>query len=335
MQDAFHISVLFEETLAGLDVRPNGFYVDGTLGAGGHAAGILHASSPHGRLLGLDRDPSAIEISKHRLTPFGDRATLVCGSFADLQDIVRSLDFGPGGSSGVDGVVLDLGVSSMQLDRAQRGFSFQQEGPLDMRFDPSALRTAADLVNELPESELADVIYNNGEEPAARAIARAIVAARPLYTTVELAEIVSSAVDAQRRASRRRVGRHRARNFRARQHPATRTFQAIRIAVNDELQTLEQGLEAATLALKPGGRLAVITFHSLEDRIVKRFFRRESRDCICPPEAAVCTCGHRATIKRITGKPIRPTAAEIENNRRSRSAKLRIAEKRETVSRPA
>jgi 16S rRNA (cytosine1402-N4)-methyltransferase len=279
--------------------------------------------------LGLDRDPSAIEISKRNLASFGDRATCVCGSFADLEDIVRRLGFSADGSSGVDGVLLDLGVSSMQLDRADRGFSFQQEGPLDMRFDPSVPRTAADLVNELPESELADLIYNNGEEPAARAIARAIVAARPLYTTVELAEIISSVVGVQRqrRGRRRRAPRH--------QHPATRTFQAIRIAVNDELRTLERGLEAATLVLKPGGRLAVITFHSLEDRIVKRFLRQESRDCICPPEAVVCTCGHRATIRRITGKPIRPTAAEIENNRRSRSAKLRIAERRDRVSRPA
>jgi 16S rRNA (cytosine1402-N4)-methyltransferase len=349
MQGAFHLSVLLEETLAGLNVRPNGFYVDGTLGAGGHAAGILNSSAPHGRLLGLDRDPSAIEISKRRLAPFGDRATCICGSFADLLDILRDLGFVPEGASraarGVDGVVLDLGVSSMQLDRADRGFSFQQEGPLDMRFGPGAYRTAADLVNELSESELADLIYTYGEEPAARAIARAIVAARPLYTTVELAEIVSSAVDARHhRARHRHAPSHTRRGQRRgtrRQHPATRTFQAIRIAVNDELETLERGLEAATLALKPGGRLAVITFHSLEDRIVKRFMRRESRDCICPPEAAVCTCGHQAALVRITSKPVRPTADEIENNRRSRSAKLRvaerlrIAERRDTASRPA
>jgi 16S rRNA (cytosine1402-N4)-methyltransferase len=310
VQSAFHIPVLYQETLAGLNVQANGFYIDGTVGAGGHAAGILRSSAPHGRLLGLDRDPGAIEISKRRLSSFQDRVTLVCANFADLQETVQTLGFGL-----ADGVMLDLGVSSMQLDRPDRGFSFQQEGPLDMRFDPYASRTAADIVNELPEQELADVIYRNGEEPAARAIARAIVAARPLHTTVQLAEVVSSAVGAPR--ARRRS--------RARRHPATRTFQAIRIAVNDELAALERGLEAAVLALKPGGRLAIITFHSLEDRIVKRFLIQASQDCICPPELVHCTCGHRATVERISKKPVRPAASEIERNHRSRSAKLRIA----------
>jgi 16S rRNA (cytosine1402-N4)-methyltransferase len=312
MLDALHIPVLLEETLSGLNVRPNGSYIDGTVGTGGHAAGILCASAPHGRLLGVDRDPSAIEISQKRLASFRDRVTLVQGSFADLQAIVHSLNFGL-----VEGIVLDLGVSSMQLDRPDRGFSFQHKGPLDMRFDPNATRTAADIVNELPEDELADVIYCNGEEPSARTIARAIVAARPLRTTIQLAEVVSSAL-------RARTG-GRKRSHRTSIHPATRTFQAIRITVNDELAALEQGLGAAVLALKQGGRLAVITFHSLEDRIVKRFLIRESRDCICPPEAVVCTCGHQATVERVTKKPIRPTASEIERNRRSRSAKLRIA----------
>jgi 16S rRNA (cytosine1402-N4)-methyltransferase len=321
LQGAFHIPVLFKEALAGLDVRSNGSYIDGTVGAGGHAAGILSASAPYGRLLGLDRDPSAIEVSRQRLAPFEDRVTLACASFANLDEMVHALGFGS-----ADGVLLDLGVSSMQLDQPDRGFSFQQEGPLDMRFDPNAPQTAADLVNELSERELADVIYTNGEEPAARAIARAIVAARPLRTTVQLAEVVASAVD---RASVRRRG-HGARSYRARHrravhHPATRTFQALRIAVNDELVNLERGLGASVAVLKPGGRLAVITFHSLEDRIVKRFLTRESQDCICPPEAAVCTCGHRATVERLSRKPVRPTAAEIRENPRSRSAKLRIA----------
>jgi len=315
-QGAFHIPVLFKETLAGLNVRPNGSYIDGTVGAGGHAAGILSASAPYGRLVGLDRDPSAIEVSRQRLAPFEGRVTLACGNFANLQEVVRALAFGL-----ADGVLLDLGVSSMQLDHPDRGFSFQQEGPLDMRFDPNASQTAADLVNELSERELADLIYNNGEEPAARAIARAIVAARPLRTTVQLAEVVASAVDS---ASARRRG-HRARHRRAVHHPATQTFQALRIAVNDELVNLERGLEASVSVLKPGGRLAVITFHSLEDRIVKRFLTRESQDCICPPEAAVCTCGHRATVERLSRKPVRPTATEIRENPRSRSAKLRIA----------
>ena len=313
MQEAFHIPVLYQETLAGLKIRANGFYIDCTVGAGGHAAGILRANAPDGRLLGLDCDPSAIEVCRKRLAPFGERVTLVHANFADLQKEVEALGWGL-----ADGVVLDLGVSSMQLDQPQRGFSFQQQGPLDMRFDPRTRRTAASLVNELSEQELAEVIYRNGEEPAARAIARAIVAARPLRTTVELAEVISSAVGVSR-ARRQSHARRPAR------HPATRTFQALRIAVNDELGALERGLEAAVLALKPGGRLAVITFHSLEDRIVKRFLIEASRDCICPPEMAHCTCGHRATIERVSKKPIRPTAAEIERNHRSRSSKLRIA----------
>jgi 16S rRNA (cytosine1402-N4)-methyltransferase len=320
MWDALHIPVLFKETLAGLDVQPNGDHIDGTVGAGGHASGILRMSAPRGRLLGVDRDPSAIEVSRRRLASFGDRVTLVQGNFADLQIIVERLGFGL-----VDGVVLDLGVSSMQLDLANRGFSFQEEGPLDMRFDPSASRSAAEIVNELPEDELADVIYWNGEEPAARAIARAIVAARPLSTTVQLAEVISSAVNSW-------TGRRARRRHRSGRHPATRTFQAIRIAVNDELAALERGLEAAVSVLKPGGRLAVITFHSLEDRIVKRFMVRESRDCICPPQMMVCTCGHRATLERVSRKPVRPSVSEIEKNRRSRSAKLRIAARRQDAA---
>jgi 16S rRNA (cytosine1402-N4)-methyltransferase len=308
VDEAFHMPVLYQETLAGLNVQANGFYIDGTVGAGGHAAGILRASAPQGRLLGLDRDPSAIEISKQALAPFEGRVILMRASFADLCETVQALGLGL-----ADGVVLDLGVSSMQLDRPERGFSFQHPGPLDMRFDPRAARTAADIVNGLSEPELADVIYHNGEEPAARAIARAIVAARPLQTTVQLAEVVAAAVGASRARRRTRL------------HPATLTFQAIRIAVNDELSVLEQGLEAAVLSLKPGGRLAVVTFHSLEDRIVKQFLAQASRDCICPPERVVCTCGHRATLERVSKKPIRPAAAEIENNPRSRSAKLRVA----------
>jgi 16S rRNA (cytosine1402-N4)-methyltransferase len=315
MSNPLHTPVLLQETLTGLNVQPCGSYIDGTVGAGGHATGILNKSAPCGRLLGLDRDPSAIDICRERLTHFGDRVTLIQASFADLQAIVRRLNLHP-----VDGIVLDLGVSSMQLDRPDRGFSFQHKGPLDMRFDPHASRTAADIVNHLSEGELADLIYWNGEEPAARAIARAIVAARPLETTVQLAEVVLSALGSR---SRRGSGRRQ----RAARHPATKTFQAIRIAVNDELVALERGLEAAVSALAPGGRLATITFHSLEDRIVKQFMARESRDCICPPEAAVCTCGHQAAVERISKKPIRPAAAEIERNRRSRSAKLRIAAK--------
>jgi 16S rRNA (cytosine1402-N4)-methyltransferase len=314
MTPTIHVPVLYEEALAGLNIVPNGSYVDGTVGAGGHAAGILQASAPHGRLLGLDRDPRALEISRQNLAAFGDRVTLIHSSFAKLKETVRTQGFGP-----VDGVLLDLGVSSMQLSDPDRGFSFQQEGPLDMRFDPDSKRTAADVVNTLSERNLADLIYRYGEEPAARSISRAIVAARPLHTTAQLAQVVLQGV--------RKRGRHAP----GRRHPATRTFQAIRIAVNNELEILERGLEASLAVLKPGGRLAVIAFHSLEDRIVKRFFAHEARDCVCPPEAAICTCGHQASIARETRKPVRPSVNEIAANPRSRSAKLRIVTKLRTV----
>ncbi len=312
-----HVPVLYKEALIGLNVMPNGYYIDGTVGAGGHAAGILDASAPDGCLLGLDLDPTALEISRQRLAPFENRVTLVHGSFANLKEVVDAHGFNQ-----ADGVLLDLGVSSMQLADPERGFSFQREGPLDMRFDPGALRTAADLVNALRERDLADLIYRYGEEPAARAIARAIVAARPLRTTTQLAEVISRTV---RRSGHRTFG---GRSAAGQRHPATRTFQAIRIAVNDELENLERGLDAALSVLRPGGRLAVITFHSLEDRIVKSFFAREVRDCVCPPEAMICTCGHRATVDRVAKKPIQPGTREISRNPRSRSAKLRVVAKR-------
>lgn len=303
--DTLHLPVLYEQVLAGLNVATGGLYIDGTVGAGGHAAGILCASAPDGHLLGLDRDPNALEISRRRLGSFGERVVLVHDRFARMKAIADGLGLGP-----ADGVLLDLGVSSMQLASPERGFAFQLKGPLDMRMDPGLPRTAADLVNELSEHELADVIYRYGEEPAARRIARAVVAARPLQTTSELAELVARVVP------------------RTKIHPATRTFQALRIAVNDELEQLEEGLAAAVAALKPGGRLAVITFHSLEDRIVKQFMAREALDCICPPEALICTCGHRATLQVLTRKPIRPGEEQVARNPRSRSAKLRIASKR-------
>lgn len=309
-----HVSVLYDAVLSGLDLHPAGRYIDGTVGAGGHAAGILDGA-PQGRLLGLDRDPSALEISRQRLRPFGDRVTLVQSNFADIEAVVDRLRFGP-----VDGIVLDLGLSSMQLDNPERGFSFQRDGPLDMRFsgvskESAQERTAADVVNDSTVDELADLIYRYGEDPASRAIARAIVNARPLHSTAQLAEVVAGAV---RRSKRSRAGHV---------HPATRTFQAIRIVVNRELESLEQGLVGAVNVLCPGGRLAVIAFHSLEDRIVKQFFALESRDCICPPETMVCTCGHRARLARVTQKPIQPTLTEIERNPRSRSARLRIVTK--------
>lgn len=279
--------------------------MDGTLGAGGHAWGILQASSPDGRLLGMDVDPQALEIARRRLEPFGSRAILVRASYVTLSEQLSRVRW-----SGVEGVLLDLGASSMQFDTAERGFSFQVDAPLDMRFDPDNPVRAADLVNQLPEEALADLLYRYGEERRSRQIARAIVQARPLHTTRELAELVARVVKTRQRL-----------------HPATRTFQALRIAVNRELEALEAALPQAVGALNPGGRLAVISFHSLEDRIVKHFFRRESQDCICPPHQPVCTCDHRAAIRELNRKPVRPSEQEVEQNPRARSALMRVAEK--------
>jgi 16S rRNA (cytosine1402-N4)-methyltransferase len=302
-----HIPVLFQAVLDGLQARSGGRYIDATVGGGGHAAGILAASSPDGRLLGLDRDPAALEVARVQLASCAGQAVLVHSSFSRLAEIARIHRFVP-----ADGVLFDLGLSSLQLADPTRGFAFMADGPLDMRFDPTqGGLTAAALVNHRSLEELAALVYRYGEERHARRIAEAIVAARPLHTTKELAATVE-----------RVVGR------RGRIHPATRTFQALRIAVNDELAALEAALPQAVEMLAPGGRLAVISFHSLEDRLVKRFMRRESRDCICPPEVPVCMCDHRATLRLITRKPIQPTADEIAANPRSRSARLRVAERR-------
>jgi len=287
--------------------------VDATLGAGGHAWGILQASQPQGRLLGLDVDPQALELARQRLSEFGERAILVRASFATLSTQLASL-----GWQAVDGIVLDLGMSSMQIDTPERGFSFQVDAPLDMRFDPDQPVSAADLVNHLSENELAEILYRYGEERQARQIARAIVAARPVHTTRQLAELVVGVVSSGGR-QRQRI------------HPATRTFQALRIAVNRELEALEAVLPQAVSALRPGGRLAVISFHSLEDRLVKQYFRRESRDCLCPPRQPICTCGHKAVLREVTRHPIRPRADEIAENPRARSARLRVAEKLEEL----
>jgi len=280
--------------------------MDGTVGAGGHAAGLLEASTPDGLLLGLDRDPQALSIAAQRLSPFGERVTLRQTSFARLAHAAAEA-----GWETVDGLLLDLGLSSMQLDSAGRGFSFRLDGPLDMRFDPAQALSAADLVNDLPVRDLAEILRRFGEEPRAWQVAQAVVAARQLHSTTQLAEIVARA------SGRTRSGIH----------PATRTFQALRIAVNDELAALHDGLEQALRLLAPGGRLAVITFHSLEDRQVKEFIRRESRDCVCPPEQPLCTCGHHATLRMLTRKPLRPDEAEIRRNPRARSARLRVAER--------
>jgi len=279
--------------------------VDGTLGAGGHAAGLLAGSEPGGQLLGLDVDPQSLGLALQKLTPFGERAWLKKASYTSLPGQLAEL-----GWDSVDGILLDLGASSMQFDTPERGFSFLADGPLDMRFDPSNPLTAAEIVNKWPEQELADLLFRYGEESSARRIARAIVAARPVGGTRQLAAVIE-------RVQPRR-GPH---------HPATLSFQALRIAVNGELESVEKILPLAVQALGPGGRLAVISFHSLEDRLVKEYFRRESKDCICPPRQPICTCGHKASIKEITRRPITPTEAEINQNSRARSAKLRVAEK--------
>lgn len=300
-----HQPVLYHEIIHFLKPKSPGRYIDATLGAGGHAWGILEQSSPEGRLLGLDRDPQALNLAATRLSAYGERVRLVHSSYTHLQEEVIKT-----GWQHVNGIIFDLGVSSMQIDAPERGFSFQKEGPLDMRFDPSQSADAAALVNTLAEKDLADLIWIYGEERHARRIARAICQARPISTTLELAELI-----------RRTVGQ------RERIHPATRTFQALRIAVNQELQAIESALPQSIEVLAPGGRLAIISFHSLEDRLVKQFFRRESRDCICPPEQPVCTCGHRATIREITRRPIVPNEEETRSNPRARSARLRVAEK--------
>jgi 16S rRNA (cytosine1402-N4)-methyltransferase len=300
-----HAPVLLKEVVEYLAVQPGGRYVDCTTGAGGHARAILEASSPGGLLLGLDADPVAIEIASENLDQFGDSLRLVQANFRDLKRICRRNSFVP-----VHGVLFDLGMSSMQL-ADDRGFSFQVDAPLDMRFGPDQALTADDIVNRYSEHDLADIIWRFGEESASRRVARAIVRNRPVASSADLAAIVSRALPGPRRHI----------------HPATRTFQALRIAVNDELGALEDALGQALDVLGNGGRLVVITFHSLEDRIVKQFFQRESRDCVCPPEQPVCTCDHRATLQVITRRGVVASAEEVALNPRSRSAKLRAAAK--------
>jgi 16S rRNA (cytosine1402-N4)-methyltransferase len=256
--------------------------------------------------VGLDVDSQALEVANERLAEFADRVILRDGSYGEMAQHLGAI-----GWAHVDGILLDLGASSLQFDNPERGFSFQKEGPLDMRFDTSSSLKADEMVNTWLEPDLADILFRYGEEPKSRQIARAIVKARPLHSTVQLAEVVAKAIGGRRGSI----------------HPATRSFQALRIAVNDELGTLEAALPQAVSALEPGGRLAVISFHSLEDRTVKLFFRQESRDCICPPGQIVCTCGHKASITEITRKPIRPAETEVESNPRARSARLRVAEK--------
>lgn len=301
-----HRSVLPQETLTGLALRPGGRYIDGTVGGGGHSEALLNFA-PDIELLGLDADPAAIERAALRLAPFGSRVKLVNANFVRIDEVARAHGFDQ-----CDGSVLDLGLSSDQLDDRERGFGFLAGGPLDMRFDPTRGETAAQLVNQLDPDDLADVIYRYGEDPASRRIARALVAARPIHTAHQLADVIEQAVG---------------HTPRGRLHPATLTFQALRIAVNDELGALMSALPQVAGLLKPGGRLAVISFHSLEDRIVKEYFRAMSRERATQPDDRPDQITRPATLKLITRKPIVPGDAEVAANSRARSAKLRIAEK--------
>ena len=310
MSEFKHVSVLLDECIENLKIDPDGIYVDGTLGLGGHSAEIakrLH----NGHLICIDRDETAIERAGERLEPYADRITFVHGNFSDTASILDSLGIGA-----VDGMLFDLGVSSPQLDESQRGFSYQHDAPLDMRVDISAVLTAFQVVNEWDENRLNRILWDYGEERYARRITAAILAYRekkPIETTLELVEIIRGAMPAAA--------------LREKQHPAKRSFQAIRIAVNDELGEIATMMHTAPDKLRPGGRICVISFHSLEDRIVKSGIARRENGCVCPREAPICTCGFVQTLKSVTRKPILPTAEEIERNPRARSAKLRVAER--------
>jgi 16S rRNA (cytosine1402-N4)-methyltransferase len=293
-----------------LALKPNGRYIDGTVGAGGHTAGILEQTAPDGRVLAFDRDPEAIEFAQQRLGALAERVAFVQASFVEMGEVATALGF-----TAVDGIFLDLGYSSRQMDDPARGFSFMRDGPLDMRLDPAHPVNAADLINNLAEAELAQLFWRYGEEKQSRRLAKAIVAERPITTTGQLAAVVSGEL---RRSGRARSGRI---------HPATQIFQALRIAVNEELDAVEKVLPTAVNLLKVGGRIAVISFHSLEDRLVKQFFRQQSQSCVCPPSQPLCTCGGRARLKLIQRKAVQPTAEEIAQNPRSRSARLRVAER--------
>lgn len=307
-----HQPVLMNQTLNSLKLRPGGVYLDGTLGGGGHTEAILQATEPDGKVIGLDQDDEALAAASQRLKPFGERFCPIRANFAEMEQVLAAE-----GVAGLDGVLLDIGVSSHQLDEPDRGFSYMQDGPLDMRMDRRGGQTAADLVAELSESELANLIYRYGEEKFSRRIARRIVEQRaqtPIESTKQLAELISAAIPAAQRRKEK-------------QHPAKRTFQALRIAVNDELGVLERGLVAAFASLKSGGRLSVITFHSLEDRIVKNYFAGLAKGCECPPEFPVCVCGKQPQALLITRRPQTATEDELQSNPRARSAKLRTVEK--------
>lgn len=310
MTEARHVSVLLKECIENLNIKPGGVYLDGTLGLGGHSYQIASRLTT-GRLVCIDRDETAIERAGKRLAPFGEKVTLVHGNFSDAAQILDSLDI-----PGVDGMLFDLGVSSPQLDEIQRGFSYMGDAPLDMRMDAGDSLTAYGVVNTWPEERLNRILWDYGEERYARRISRAILehrAKKPIETTLELVEIIKGAMPAAA--------------LREKQHPAKRSFQAIRIAVNDELGAISQMMETAPDKLNPGGRLCVISFHSLEDRIVKSGIAARENGCTCPREAPICTCGFVQTLKSVSRKPILPGADELEQNPRSRSAKLRVAER--------
>lgn len=310
MAELKHCPVLLEECIRGLNIRPEGVYVDGTLGRAGHSREIARRLTT-GRLICIDRDQAALDAARERLAEWMDRVTLVHSNFARIPEVLDEL-----GIPGVDGVLLDLGVSSPQLDDASRGFSYQQDAPLDMRMDQTQPLTAAVVVNEWPEEELRWIFSRYGEERYARQVAAAILRRReqqPIATTLELVDVIRSAMPAAA--------------LREKQHPAKRVFQAVRIAVNDELAACSQVVDAVIPWLNPGGRLCIITFHSLEDRLVKNGFQSWARGCTCPPEFPVCVCGKQPTVKLCPRKPILPARREVEENPRARSAKLRIAEK--------
>lgn len=301
-----HIPVLVEETVQALAVQPGGRYIDCTLGGGGHAAAILERSFPGGQLLGIDTDPEALKIARTKLMQYRDSMLLVNDNFTNLQAICYRNDFFP-----VHGILFDIGLSSLQLDGNGRGFSFQREAPLDMRLNPEQSVTAADIVNTYSEPALAHLIREYGEEVYSRRIAHRIVQERPIESTLQLARMVEQVVGGRK----------------GKIHPATKTFQAIRIEVNRELENLELALHQAVNLLGYGGRLVIISYHSLEDRIVKNFIQQESRDCICPAGTPVCICGHTASLRRIKKRVITPSTAEIQANPHSRSARLRVVER--------
>ena len=310
MSEFHHISVLLNECIEGLNIKPDGIYIDGTLGGAGHSSQIVKRLTT-GRLIGIDRDPVALKAAGERLAPYKDNVTLVHSNFCEMAQVIKDLDL-----PGVDGILLDLGVSSPQLDEVARGFSYMADAPLDMRMNNEDPLTAHTVVNTWSQEELKRILFDYGEERYAPRIASAICRRReekPIETTLELVDIIRSAMPAQA--------------LREKQHPAKRSFQAIRIAVNDELGSVERAMESAIPLLNPGGRLAVITFHSLEDRIVKIAMAEAAKGCTCPPSFPVCVCGKKPKVKLISRKPIVATDEELEVNPRSRSAKLRVCEK--------